>query len=745
MSHIRSRKHPAPSHLIALMAVAVPIAVHAQEAETTLPAMTVTADAVSNYKADTATSTKYTAPLVDTPKTVTVVTQEVMQQTNASTLEEALRTVPGITFGHGEGGNPSGDLPVIRGFSAASNMYIDGLRDPGAQSRNMFAIEQVDVVKGPDSAFSGGGAVGGSINMATKSAKLGNFNEVSVGLGTDKYIRGSADFNRQLTDSVAVRLNLLKEKGDTPGRNEVDYDNTGANLSAAFGLGTPTRATVDFYHYKTSGQPDYGVPYNNPYSGADAVFNGDGGPLGVNRDNYYGIKGRDFKKTNTDSFSVKFEHDLNDKWTIRNATRYTKTESDYVASNPGDSRGLNTTNHNITINYTDANGVARVGTVLPGQIWRSQKSHNREVDAWVNDTQLSGEFETAGVKHNVVLGFDISRVESDIRGYTVNGFSVGSINNPNPDDPWTGSVNRATSGNTLTTTMRGIYAFDTLTLSKQWLANLGVRHDSFRSKVNNYTTNNTAPTAANLETNSSFNSYQAGVVYKPLDNGSIYFNYATGANPSGISVGGEALESVSATNKDLEPEKVRSYELGTKWNLLNNKLALSAAFFKMEKTNAKVTVATNVLATVGSQEIQGYELGFAGALTDKWQLAGGYTHMDSKLADPGPLSADKGKKFPNTPEDSFSLWTSYMILPKLTIGAGANYVSKTYGNTANTKWAPSYWLFNAMASYDVTKQFGLRLNVKNLTDKTYYSHPYATHMVDVGPGRQVILTANYKF
>jgi catecholate siderophore receptor len=710
----------------------------AQQDEPTLPEISVTASPDVGYKADAAASTKFTAPLLDTPKSVTVITSEVLQETNATTLKDALRTVPGITFSSGEGGNPEGDRPFLRGYDTQSSTYIDGLRDPASQSRDLFNVEQIDIVKGPDSAYSGGGAIGGSVGLSSKQARLGNSADVSLGLGTAQYKRATVDLNRQLTDHAAVRLNLMKEKSDIAGRDDVDIDHLGAAASFSVGLGTPTRAGVDIYHYETDDMPDYGIPYNNPYgaTSADAVFNGDGGPLHVDRDNFYGLKDRDFRKTRVDAATVRIEHDLAPGWTIRNRTRYSDALNDYVVTNPGDSRGLNLTDHNVMIG-SDA--------VLPGQIWRSQKSRHSTSESLINATELTGVFETGSVKHSLAAGLEFSSAEVDSRGYAVTGFSAADINHPDADDPWTGSVTRATAGSKIKTKTRGIYAFDTLTLTPQWQLNLGVRWDHFDTRQTPYTTDGAAPNAANyLKSDSKFWSYQAGVVFKPVENGSIYLNYATSANPSGISTG-DGTDSISATNKDLDPEKTRSIELGTKWNLLDDRLSLSAAVFDMEKTNAKVTVATGVMDTVGTQRIKGVELGVAGKLTSKWQLFGGYTYLDSELSDPGPLSADKGNRFPNTPTDSFSLWTTYEVLPKLFVGGGAYYMSKVYGNTTNTKWVPDYWRFDAMASYEVAKNVNLRLNIQNLTDKTYYDRAYATHMVSVAPGRQATLTVNLKF
>ena len=766
MAHLSRRKHavdrqPRLTGSAALTALAIALPATALAEDQVLPTVDVSAATASvPYKADKAISDKYTAPLLDTPKTVSVITKEVLKETNATTLKEALRTTSGITFGMGEGGNPEGDRPFIRGFDSQANTFIDGLRDPGSQSRDMFAVEAINVVKGADSAFSGGGAVGGSINLATKQAKLDNFGEADLTLGTDEYQRAAIDINRQLGETSAVRLNVMGHKGDVPGRDHVDYRNWGAAAALAFGLGTPTRATIDYYHYQTSGMPDYGIPYNNPISkyatvaagtggstatkpptvaptlNPNAALNGDGGPLGVNRSNFYGLTARDFRDTQVDSGTIKLEHDLNERFTVSNATRFTRSSNDYVATNPGDSSA------NIV------NGSA----TLP----RSVKSRNSTSDAFVNATDLHGSFETGTIKHTIATGIEFGRNEVDTRAYTVTGASNANIQNPNPNDPWTGTVVRATQGAKLTTDTVGLYAFDTLTLSPQWLLNLGLRYDKFDTQQRGYSTDGSAPTTVNLDSSAHFWSYQAGIVFKPAENGSIYLNYATAANPSGLSTG-DGADGLSVTNKDLEPEEVRSIELGTKWNVLDNKLALTAALFNIEKTNAKINLDANTLTTAGKQVINGFELGAAGAITSKWNVTASYTFMDSELKDAGPSywsvrngvwsynESASGKRFPNTPRDSFSLWSTYELLPKLKIGGGAYYVGKQYGNTTNTKWIPAYWRFDGMASYDVNKSLSLRLNVQNLFDKVYYDRAYVTHMVSVAPARQVTLNANIKF
>lgn len=231
---------------VALSATSVYAADPAANSAITLDATSVNGkaeQASTDYKVEKAASQKYTAPLVDTPRSVTVIPQQVIKDTNALTLQDALRTVPGITFGAGEGGNPQGDRPFIRGFDAQGDTYLDGVRDTGAQTREIFAIESVEVAKGPNSAIGGRGAAGGTINLVSKRAHLGNSLDGAWTWGSDQTQRYTFDGNYQFSDTVAGRLNLMTHESNVAGRDKVNYDRWGIAPSLAFGLGTPTAST----------------------------------------------------------------------------------------------------------------------------------------------------------------------------------------------------------------------------------------------------------------------------------------------------------------------------------------------------------------------------------------------------------------------------------------------------------------------------------------------------------------------
>ena len=718
--------------------------------------------ASTDYKVDKASSQKYTAPLVDTPRSITVIPQQVIKDTNALSLQDALRTVPGITFGAGEGGNPQGDRPFIRGFDAQGDTYLDGVRDTGAQTREIFAIESVEVAKGPNSAIGGRGAAGGSINLVSKRAHLGNSLDGAWTWGSDQTQRYTFDGNYQFSDSVAGRLNLMTHESNVAGRDKVNYDRWGIAPSLAFGLGTPTRVNLDYYHLESDDLPDSGIPYTIPTGGSAARTSAhpskpyDGG----DSDNFYGLTGRDFRKSRVDIATFAIEHDLTDSLTIKNTLRHGNSMQDYILTQPDDSKG----------------------NVNNGSVWRRANTRVGNTATTTNQTDLFGEFYLGGMKNSFSTGIELSREESKRSSYTVDtdtvpggaantnctpgmigansGYNCTSLSNPNPDDPWNGSIARNYAGTDTKSNTRAIYVFDTLELTPEWLLNMGLRYDHFDTQYRTYdatgaTVVNSKGVVSKGKDTSEFVTGQLGLVWKPTENGSIYVSYATSATPPGAMLGegteGNPLGNTTdragnLLSSDLEPEETTNYEIGTKWDLLDQRLSLAAALFRTEKENARVQVDTDSYENVGETRVQGIELSASGKITDKWQVFAGYTYMEARQIDGGAVNkANDGNQLPNTPNNSASLWTTYSITPKLTVGGGAFYVDDVYGSVANTTMVDSYVRYDAMAAYKLTKNVDLQLNVQNLTNEVYYDKAFSTHFANQAAGRTALLTTSVHF
>jgi catecholate siderophore receptor len=335
------------------------------------------------------------------------------------------------------------------------------------------------------------------------------------------------------------------------------------------------------------------------------------------------------------------------------------------------------------------------------------------------------------------------------------GFDCTPLYDPDPSDPWSGSITRGLVSSNTTDTV-GVYAFDSIAIGEQWLLNLGLRWDDYSVEGVNATGTVVAPIYTPTSGDWDFVNYQVGVVYKPTRTTSIYASYATSSTPPTISAGdqntGTGMGTGNLATELLDPEQTTSYEIGAKASLMRDQLQLSAAVFRLERKDAQIQVEPGVYEQAGEAEVQGVELGFSGNVTREWQVFGGYTYMDSELVSGAYTNVNIGDPLANTPEHSFSLFTTYRILPKLTIGGGVYHVSDSFGGNqggagggTNRVYAPAWTRIDAYASYDLTERASLQLNVQNASDEEYIIRTNGVHHADVAPGRSAILTLNMRF
>jgi len=694
----------------------------------TLPAAVVTADSPLQTKA--LPSYKFVAPLIDTPRSVTVIPEELLKQTNATTFSDALKTVPGITFLGGDAAaNPSADRPVIRGFESRNSIFVDGLRDSGVQNRETFAIEQISVIKGPDSVYAGRGAVGGSIDIVTKMPRADDFTEASLGLGTEAYKRATLDMNRRINDETAVRLNVMGHDANQPGRNNVYSRRWGVAPSVAFGLNTPTTVTLSYYHLNSYDMPDFSVPFRT--TGGTP-----GAGSGITRSQFYGLNTRDYRYGQTDTGEIRVEHRIDDNWKIRNTTMFGRATLDYVATNP---------------QFLNNN---------PGILQLQAKSGKYANNSIANQTEMTGKARLFGMEHTLTAGVEFSWENSLYEGYLVSdsagnnirtggpcsvAFNCTPVGGWNPDVPWTGNIvlngDKGFPGapTRTRTNVWSAYLFDSVKLSDRWLFNAGTRFDRFD-------VNATQAGAADLNNTSNLFSYQLGLVYKPVDAVSLYASYGTSANPPGANSGlGGGTDQINNGNQNLSPERSRNIEVGAKWDALDRRLSLTSALFQTDKTNARVADGLGGSINAGSQRVRGVELGAAGNLTDKWRVFAGYSYLNAITTNGGPANpTGSGLPMVMVPKHNFTLWTYYDVLPKLSIGGGATFSSLTYASvTATTrKWTPGYARFDAVATYRINKTLDLQLNLQNIFDKKYFSSAYPIYAT-WAPGRSAVMTLNF--
>ena len=728
-----------------LAAHALPVMAQ-EEAAAELSPVTVEGASIRDYKSDEASSPKFTAPLLDTPRSVTVINSEVLRDSGSTSLQDALRVVPGITFGAGEGGQPIADRPIIRGLNSTANVFVDGVRDIGTQTREIFALESVEVIRGADSVYSGRGSGGGSINLVSKTPKPEAFTSGTLMIGTDDLLRGTLDRNWRLGEDVGARLNVLGTKGGTPGRdNAVDFEKWGIAPSITVGIDSATRLTAGYYHLTDNGMPDYSIPYDLA-SGQPATET-----LGVDSDRFFGLVSRDFREAKTDIATLTAARDLDNGFVLRNVTRYGTSTNSYVVTNPDDSKG----------------------NVANGLVYRNTKSRFTETDTFANVTDLSGVAQVYGFEHRFNIGLEFSREEKVADGWNVVSDGAGTGTDcsdpvqgplllasgdctdlfaPNPYDPWSGTVSRRNDPTYFTTDITSLYGLDSVSMSPRWQGSFGLRWDQYQTEAIK-----PSDPAVNGISRDSFLNYQVGLVFKPVPNSSIYASLSTTTTPASLGNGDEDSPNPGSPdsctsrcrrdNTNLDPEETLNLELGTKWALFADRMLVSAALFQMTRENAEIEVAADIFEQVGEAEVRGLELSLSGSVTPRWNVFGGYTYLDTELVRGAFDSAAVGEVLPNTPEHSLSVTTRYEVTPTLTVGGGAFYVSEVYGSTSSSpkKQIPEYWRFDALLGWRINRNFDVQVNVQNLADEVYYTKAYAAHYAALGSGRQVLVSTHFSF
>ena len=712
-----------------------------EEIPTDMPEVVIEA-AGSVYNPSRLQSPKYTEPLRDIPQTITVIPKAVIEDRGAFSLRDVLKNTPGISIQAGEGGAASGDNLSIRGFSARSDIYLDGLRDYASYNRDPFNTEQVEITKGPSSSTVGRGSTGGSINTVSKMANLTDSVSTTVSAGTSSLYRSTMDVNEKISEHTAFRLNGMYHTANTPGRDDVSMERYGIGASLGTGLGTDTRLMVNYQRLEESNIPDYGLPWvpsNGTFVGAGAglaSIKNQAPPVSFNT--FYGLSGVDYEKIQTDHFTAIFEHDFTKNVRLRNATRYSRSHRDSVSTSPR-FRDVDPT---AGIQYT---------TALNRQLQRRQQT----TEMFGNQTNLVADFSTGAIKHALVTGMEFY-LEHQQNANAAGISSLTDVFNTGVNVAPSGAAN---TGDLTTSTYPGLpapteaylytvsaYAFDTMKIGRHWEINTGLRYDHMYATVS---LPGNAPGYANAD---DLFSYKAALIYKPVKQGSIYFGYGTSFNPTidGASNAGLSL-STSATNNTsvgLNPEHTSSFELGTKWDVLEERLSLTAALFRSEKTNARTTDASGITTVGGNQVVQGIEFSATGNITKKWQVFAGYAFMQSKTL-ASSNAPDVGQVLSNAPNQTFNLWTTYNILEKMQVGFGAQYMgvrASSNGNTttSSVRYAPCYWTMDAMLSYKFTEKFSLRLNIYNLANERYVGSLGGGQFVP-GAGRSAALTASIKF
>jgi catecholate siderophore receptor len=642
----------------------------------------------------------------DTAQSINVVSKAVLNQQGVSSLQEALKNVPGVTLNAGEGG-AHGDTINLRGFPANDDFFLDGLRDTGFYTRDAFDLDVLEVYKGPASTLFGRGSTGGVVNQVSKQPHLGEALSGTLTVGGENETRETIDGDYGLGDHAAFRLNAMDQRSGVEGQRYVLNRRWAVAPSLALGLGTPTTLTANFLHQNEDNIPDPGVPYV-----ASA-------PAPVSRDVYYGLPSDDRNTANVDIATLKLEHRVSDQLSVSETVRYGNYDF-----------GSRITEPHYATAPTATTPLADI------QVQRDRPSTQGVVRTAMSDTEATYRLQTGPLTHTLVAGLELDQEASHTVRFAnqINAITPTSLLDPDPNEAFPGHQTTISSRPNVDTQTVSAVISDSIDIGDRWTVVGAARFDRFHAR----SVNTTATATTIAERTDAIVTPRASVVYKPAPNASLYVSYGTSYDPSAENL------SLSTTTAQLAPEKDQTVEVGAKTAVLRDRLSLTAALFNTEMTNARVIdPVSRTTSLQGNLRARGVELDAAGHLTDHWEVLAGYTYLDArtvKSLTPGQV----GELLPNTAHNQANLWTLYEFSEAFKVGLGVNYLGQRAADAAGVAFIPGYVTFDGMVSYQMNDHIGLQLNGYNLADKAYFTNAYYSSAVEnhvvPGAGRTVTLT-----
>lgn len=695
-------------------------------------------------RVENVSSPKATTRRLDTPQTVDVIPAEVFGQQGARNLTDVLRNTPGISFEAGENGfATSTNNFSLRGFDASNSIFVDGVRDSGNYARDVFNLEQVEVVKGAG-ADNGRGGPGGYVNLVTKQPRLENFVSGSTSIGFDQYDsdarkRASADVNRVLGGSTAIRLNAMVENSGVAGRSEAKARNWGVAPSIAFGLNSPTTVVLSYQHNRQDDRPDWGVP------GAtrSGLITSHPSAQHAGRDLFYGLAS-DYDDVRADALMARIEHRLTPHSTISNQLRWSRNQRD--------------------ARYTLPTGYDPVTGMVPTQT----QFYDRDLTTLSNHTNFTSRLQTGSLRHTLSAGVELTREESKANRYgTINAGNV-PVGAPDPHRSVNTDLDPTQASKVRVNTVAA-YIYDTIELSPAWQVTGGVRAERYKVRINTADLVSGAPaTLDGYEHSDTSLNGKLGLVFKPSANGSIYASFGISSLPPGSYLSNPDISRTGDNAfpgfvQDADPQRSYHYEIGTKWELLEHRLTATAAAFRTERRKVGMTTGhDSELIGYGKQIVNGVELGLSGRITNAWTVYAGATFLDSERRHSAEIDSQlrhgpaNGDQLAFTPRVTANLWSTYRLQQGVTVGGGLRHVGSSYvgrpdnanriipNNQAGKQ--PSYTVVDLMAAYELNRNLTLRFNVDNVFDKTYVvSSNWNAQRVFLGSPRTYLLSADLRF
>lgn len=661
------------------------------------------------YGADIiSTATRTDTPLIDTPQAISVVTRDQISDLSLQSMADVVRYVPGVGFAQGEGNR---DTLVFRGNASTADFFTDGLRDDTQYYRDLYNIERVEVLKGPNAMIFGRGGVGGVLNRVTRQAGWGLANEAHLEIGSDAHFRGTIDLGLEVSPSAALRvLGLYQDSGSY--RDGVHYERFGINPSAAFRIGDSTLLRLSYEHFEDSRVADRGVPAAPGGSLANPAR-----PLEGYQSTFFGDPGRSPTSTDVDALDAFLEHDFGGGLILRNRTRLADYDKFYQNVFPGAVNGAGT-----AVSISAYNNATLRQNLL-------------------TQTDLVYSVATGSIGHTFLAGFELGRQDTEnlrLTGYFPGGVTSVSapLTDPTIDLPLTFAPNATDASNDGVANVAAFYVQDQVELTPQIQIVAGLRYDNFEIDVLN------RRNGVRLTRSDDLWSPRLGLVFKPQEDLAFYASYTRGHLPRS----GEQLSSLSPGNAALDPEQFDNYEIGAKWDF-TALFSLTAALYQLDRTNVVVPDPANPGQSilVDGQRSRGLELGAVGRLTSRWTLIAAYAWQEAEITADQSATILAGNRLANTAEHSFSIWSRYDVSDVLGVGLGVVHLGDRFTNADNTQVMPAFTRVDGALFYAVNDAVQVQLNVENLLDEDYFASAHTNNNITPGGPRAFRLGLTARF
>lgn len=661
---------------------------------------TITVTAPDGYVTPSVRSaTKTETPLQDVPQSVTVVTRQLMQDQLMTSVGDVVRYVPGITLHQGENNR---DQIIVRGNSSSADFFVDGVRDDVQYYRDLYNLDRVEALKGPNAMIFGRGGAGGVVNRVTKEAGFDASREVTLQGGTYDSKRVTADVDQPVGEKVALRLNGLYEKSGSF-RDGVELKRFGIAPTVTVQPGEATKITVGYEHFRDDRVADRGI----------SSFQGR--PAGVDVATFYGNPDDSHVKAIVDLASAAFEHRIGGL-TIRNRTLFGDYDRFYQNYVPG---------------AVTADG-SRVALTAYNNATRRRNLFNQ--------TDLTYGLRTGDVKHTLLAGFELGRQVTD--NFRSTGYFNGSATsisvpygNPTVSTPVTFRQSATDADNHLRANVSAFFVQDQVELSPALQVVAGLRFDRFALDYHN---NRNGDDLARVD---DLVSPRAGIVFKPDPALSLYGTYGVSYLPSS----GDQFSSLTSVTQQLEPEAFRNYEVGAKWSA-SNALSLTLAVYRLDRTNTRSTDPndpTRIVQT-GSQRTNGVEVGVNGQVARHWSVAGGYAYQDAAVTR-ATAAAPPGARVGQVPYHTFSLWNNVQVHSRIGAALGLICRSAMFATIDDSVTLPGYARVDAAVYATLPANLRLQVNVENVLDRTYYANADSNTNITPGSPRTVRVGVTARF